>query len=140
MLGLTTSGELGVINRFSSLFYNFFGLFLPQNVFPTVINLSRYMDDKYPVGGGGTFFIYFFVWLGYVGVILSGILLKYALTVRKSTRTGLSIYFLPIVLITLPRWSMYSPLNLFKFLFVYFLLLWLLRSLNILKNEKIITN
>ena len=74
-------------------------------------------------GGGGWLPVYFYFWLGYLGVILSGAALGKLVNKLSEVHVGDKFlsYLALYVVSTLPRWYLYSPAALTRGLLMYIL-------------------
>jgi len=78
------------------------------------------------VGGGGYFPVYFYFWFGWFGVGLSAVIVSIMLHLRPLRHNDfgrlLSVLFIALV----PRWYLYSPLLLFRFVILNFVIAYVL--------------
>lgn len=127
MIGLIDIGELSTRQRIESFIGNVFSIFLPSKFLPAHVNLGSYKQYKYGSGGGGLFSIYFFSFLGYLGVILSAFWISYLINQIRKSQNQFFLLYVVLVLSTYPRWWAYNPITMFKLCFwiipIYFLLL-----------------
>jgi hypothetical protein len=80
----------------------------------TITNIPATASNYHINYGGSVFPIYFYFWFGWLGVIISGILTsKYIAFFSKQKSELGSLIFLAII-VTVPRWYLYSPLALFR--------------------------
>jgi len=111
--------------------------------------ISFISTDVSPLGGGGFFPVYLYFWFGFFGVFLSSLFVSFLLNYFSINKHNNSMYFYvtKILFISLlPRWFYYSPLNLFRYIFVnftvfyFFLLLFHLvtKKKNIIKSTSTI--
>jgi multisubunit Na+/H+ antiporter MnhG subunit len=122
MLGLIDVGLLSPATRVMSFVSYLFNIFAPSDFWPDYANLASYRTDTYSSGGGGLIAAYFFVWLGYAGPAIAGILIGLAIRgLYTSNSVPRQLYAL-LILVTFPRWYNYSPIVLVKFCVVGILL------------------
>lgn len=114
LLGLIDIGVLDIEYRTISFFSFIFNLPLSMSDFKNYSTLSSFKSDVYRTGGGGLISVYFYVWFGYIGVLLSGLAVGY---VFKKFHSNGSLFFRIYglsILITFPRWFPYSPIGFVK--------------------------
>jgi hypothetical protein len=77
------------------------------------------------LGGGGYLPVFFYFWFDWLGVILISIFIVWILNIRLKHSNSEYWTLLTIVFISLvPRWFVYSPLVLFRYVFLNFSLLY----------------
>ncbi len=114
LIGLIDTGVMSITDRLLSLCSFIFNLPLSLSDYKTYANLASYKSDIYPTGGGGLTPVYFFVWLGYFGVVIGAIFIGYIFRqFHYSNNMYFRIYGLSL-LITFPRWFPYSPIGFMK--------------------------
>ena len=127
MLGLVDIGVLDFSNSFHSFLSYIFNIFLSFSEYKVLSNLAILKVSEYPVGGGGLIHTYFFVWLGYIGVILIAFFLGGIIQLMHSNCSFVIRVYGLLLLVTFPRWFAYTPINLVKICIVgvimYFLFL-----------------
>lgn len=101
-------------DRLESFFWFFVGIFLPGYMQPPIANLSLYEQSTYPCGGGGLASSFFYVFLGYIGVVLLGLFVAWCLNQRTSKSDAVRFYVVMVIAST-PRWFAYYPRQLFKY-------------------------
>jgi hypothetical protein len=115
MIGLVDDGIWGLPIRFNSFLANISRIILPKFMLPEYVELSIYMKNSYPTGGGGLIIGYLYVWFGFFGGIVfgwvHGVLINNYLS--KTVNNFKNIYLI-MVFSTYPRWFAYFPTNLFK--------------------------
>lgn len=114
LLGLINIGILDIEYRFISFLSFIFNLPLSFSEFKNYSTLSSFQSEVYRTGGGGLISVYFYVWFGYVGVVLSGLGVGY---IFKKLHSNCSLFFRMYglsILITFPRWFPYSPIGFVK--------------------------
>ena len=137
ILGISDLGFLSFWDKLVSFFYLTFGFLFPGISASSLSNLSGYMRDQYPAGGGGLVSVYFFVMIGYLGVTLVPILIAKTFNKINLSNKKLTLY-ISILFFMFPRWYSYYPTQLFKFP-LYFLIFYLLFQSKNSKNETIKT-
>lgn len=99
--------------RLKSLFEFVKAIFIGSN--NPISNVTQFISDNYFLNiGGGLFPSHFYFWLGWVGVIFSAIILVVFLNKLMKSNSDYSLLSLAIIVITSPRWFLYSPLVLFR--------------------------
>jgi hypothetical protein len=95
--------------------YIFFGGWLSEMLFKdTIKEIPESAADYYNNYRGGLFSFYFFFWFGWVGCVLSGILVsKFINFWAKQKKMLGEIIFLSII-VSSPRWYLYTPLAMFR--------------------------
>ncbi|MDK0697899.1 hypothetical protein P5E74_09280 [Clostridium perfringens] len=73
-------------------------------------NLSKYSTIIYASQGGGFIASYFYIWFGYLGVILVGIIVCKLFSLISKDIKNNSIVALIIFISIFPRWLVYDPL------------------------------
>ncbi|WEG73798.1 hypothetical protein [Vagococcus intermedius] len=86
-------------------------------------NLSLITREIFIHQFGGVFPIWFYYWLGYLGVILAGVVTYLFTVVIQIKNSNFAKLLAIFIFSTTPRWYLYSPTNLFRssmlFLIVY---------------------
>lgn len=77
-------------------------------------NVTNIVSPIYLNIGGGIIFSHFYFWLGWIGIILSGILTALIQNRLICGRTELANLMLIGFIATMPRWYLYTPLSLFR--------------------------
>ncbi len=117
MIGLSDTGIWDLSFRISSFISFLFNIFLYGMEFKNASNLALADQAVYGAGGGGLISSYFYVWLGWIGPVLSGfwlVLTFYFGLYKNKNNIFLYIYAFAL-LVTFPRWLAYSPIVLVKF-------------------------
>ena len=121
------------IEKIKYFFGIILGNFLPSSLLPAGFNIRGDLSAAYTIPGGGWFPSFILLssnWLVYVCVsVLVCQIIRYILY-KNSLK---SQYFLFILLITTPRWFMYSPYLIFRFSLYVLLILYFIK---IFKNEQ----
>lgn len=118
---LIDEGIFDTTFRIKSFWGTFLNAFLTTSLTPEEALVNMYiMNHKlfvYP-NGGGLIGITTYLWLGYLGPIISAVIL--GRIIRKGLNKVNEGYVLAaiLVLVTLPKWYTYEPRILFKFAFV----------------------
>jgi hypothetical protein len=81
-------------------------------------NVTKYVGEHYFYNvGGGLIPTHFYFWLGWIGVILISLIIVYLTNKIGKVKSDFKKLCLVTFIITVPRWFLYSPLNLFRPLF-----------------------
>lgn len=129
-------GEFTSILSFTEKLKYFFGIFLgnflPSSLLPSGFDIRSDLFASYTIPGGGwftSFLLYSSNWFVYICIlILLFQIIKYAIK-DNSLKAQ---YFLFVMLITAPRWFMYSPYLIFRFSIYSLLILFFLKAI---RNE-----
>ena len=115
MVGLVDTSFWDVEFRFKSWISYVFNIFLTGTQFKELSNLALIDQKVYGAGGGGFISAQFYVWLGWLGPIVSGSFLGWVFSngLKINAKRSFSIYAFAL-LITFPRWYAYSPMSLVK--------------------------
>jgi hypothetical protein len=132
LIGMLENNIISLEDRIVSFISNLAAIVIPFKFLPDIANLSMYRSYDFDVGGGGIFPIYFFVWFGYLGSVISAFLVFLFFSLINKKYSFFNLLFV-IFLITSPRWIMYSPINLFKMSFLFLILIFILKQLKIIK-------
>lgn len=126
----------GRLDSFSQFFTNIFigGKNELGDIIPYIsTNISR-------VGGGGYIPVYFYFWFGWFGVVLISMLICYLFNENlklKWIKKDFYILFNMVFISMTPRWYAYTPLILFRFVILNFIIIYyLLYLLDILTQKK----
>jgi hypothetical protein len=110
LIGMLNDGIISLRDRMVSFLLFLVSAFNPRGNLPPLANLTAYMQSVYPCGGGGLFPVYFFVWGGYLGVILGGVFVSWLINSFFKTKNMLLIIYTTMILCTFPRWLAYNPI------------------------------
>lgn len=114
-IGLLENHVLTIQNRIFGFMSFIMRIFLPTKFIPfKEAHLSNYLDTFSPAGGGGFITMYFYFYLGIVGVILITYYVSYLLNNAYSFKNEYVKFYVIMVLATFPRWLVYDPITLFK--------------------------
>ena len=102
-------------------------------------NISTYKRDIYTTGGGGLVSSFFYTFYSYFGVIVFSFFISKILSL-KTKKEYVSVYQI-FILITLPRWFAYYPIQLIKMDLIAVLFVYILNKIDylskyIIKGEK----
>ncbi|WP_157824544.1 hypothetical protein [Flavobacterium sp. ALD4] len=114
LYGFVDKGILPFEDRISSFYYFLVSIFTPGISFSELGSLAQYKKDEYSAGGGGLLPVFFYVWLSYPGVVLSGYLVSRFNKLYVNAKKNYMIIFSGLLLATFPRWFVYSPIIIFK--------------------------
>ncbi|EKO5152195.1 hypothetical protein ACK2J6_003709 [Vibrio fluvialis] len=116
MIGLKDDGIWGLDFRTQSFFSYVFNIFLYGTEYKDYSNLAWIDQSNYGAGGGGYISSYFYVWVDWLGVVISSfglsIILRNSVTGRWNN-DFVKVYGF-MILVTFPRWYGYSPISLVK--------------------------
>lgn len=141
-IGLIDAGYFTLEYRVLSFLSFILNLFFSFDNFKELSNLAAAFVSEYRVGGGGLIGAYFYVWGGYIGVILVGLFLGMLLKYFHSNCNFIIKIYGIIILVTFPRWWAYTPINLTKMcvvalcIYVFYLIL----SCSFMKSKGLISN
>ena len=125
ILGINELGFLDLVDKITAFFLLVFGSLNPGFGFE-LSNLSNFMRDEYPAGGGGLISVYSYVMMGYFGVYMMAYFIAKVINNSKySKNSSLLVIYCSIVFFMIPRWYSYYPSQLFKFS-VYFMIVYLI--------------
>jgi len=115
MIGLVDTGIWNLEFRIRSFISYVFNIFFFGTEFKDEANLALRDQQTYGVGGGGLIAAQFYVWLDWLGPILSGVFVGGIIRkgLRLNAHKTLFIYVFTL-LVTFPRWYAYGPLALVK--------------------------
>lgn len=82
-------------------------------------NVTRLVDPIYNNIGGGLIFSHFYFWLGWIGIVIGGIVISVILNKLIKGKHQISNLMLIGFIATMPRWYLYSPLAIFRSVFVF---------------------
>lgn len=116
--GLLQDGLLGTGDRLAAAAAFVMRIFLPTGRIPfEQAELSNYLSEISPAGGGGFIASYFFYFFGFAGVAVIAIVIAVLLNKLANARHPLFLFAGIIVLTTFPRWLAYDPITMFKMSF-----------------------
>jgi len=113
-IGLINAGIISTQDRLISFFLFLLSIFNPGGNLPPLANLSSYLQLEYPCGGGGLFPIYFFVWGGYIGIVLCAKFVAIIVNKFFSSNNKLVVIYSIMFVSTFPRWFAYNPIIILK--------------------------
>lgn len=112
------SGTIGMGTRLEMFFYNVLSLVVPYSFLPEKAAVIPYIQANIAsTGGGALVSSYFYFFLSYPGVILSGVFISFIINNLQRTKNLLFVLYAVIVLSTYPRWFGYNMISLFKISF-----------------------
>ncbi len=111
--GLIENGIFDFMVRLKSLIGTLIGTVLPSsfNFEEAYINLYTMKYAQIP-GNGGLTSIYLYIWGGYLGVLIGGLIFNYL--IRNSQKSRLLYIYIIFVFATYPRWYAYNMFILLK--------------------------
>lgn len=137
IVGLINTNELTISDRLVSFISYLVSPLIPPSYLSDLSNLSTYKQDLVQSGGGGLISTYFFCWLGYLGPILSALLIGIFINRFFELRSA-GIYIYGLCLLTMfPRWFSYNPIFLIKFSLYAVVLFYIINILTLKKTTKI---
>jgi hypothetical protein len=128
MIGLVDTNVWDLEFRFKSFISYLFNIFLYGTDFKANANLALIDQKTYGAGGGGLIVAQFYVWMGWLGTVVSATFL--GVIIREGLKAGVNKYlfiYTFMLLITFPRWYAYGPLAFVKMclittlLYIFFL-------------------
>lgn len=139
LVGMVGNETITYWDRFRTFGYNLVAPVVPYGRLPEIANLAGFKKDVYPAGGGALMSVYFWVFLGYPGVMLLATYLGVIIRKIKSAVSTYFVLYMIMVLSTYPRWIGYNPITLFKLsIYVipaYFLLRYVVERLETLSTH-----
>ena len=124
MIGLKDDEVWDFQFRTVSFLSYMFNIFLYGTEYKDYSNLALKSQSEFGTGGGGYISAYFYVWLGWLGVVLSSFIISVILkdSITKSSNSEFMKMYGFMILVTFPRWFGYSPISLVKFCLIAALL------------------
>lgn len=125
-LGLINDGILSFSLRIWSTLGFILNWFVPSSFVWKEARLPLFAHDYTSLGGGGLISAYFYVWFGYIGPILIGLVL--AMLINKSYSTGEKKSFKIVTILVLslyPRWFAYDPGNFLMRFSIYIFIIYM---------------
>ncbi len=114
-LGVIKNHIVNFEDRLVSLLAFIMRVFLPTKFVPyKEAYLSNYLATISPAGGGGFISVYFYYYLGFIGVILISGYISYLFKKSYGSKNEYFKFYCIIVFTTFPRWLVYDPITLFK--------------------------
>jgi hypothetical protein len=117
VLGFIKDGILDTGDRLYSFLNWILSIFVPSKFVSAKANLSAYLQDVYPSGGGGFISMYFYTWLSFPGIVFIAAYLTKLINSAYISKNQYVILYAIVVLSTCPRWFVYNPNAMFKFSF-----------------------
>jgi hypothetical protein len=134
--GLISDGEISGFDRLYSFGQVALSYFLPSAYRSDVYNLSAYKQDVSKSGGGGFIFLYFYAWLSFFGVILSGVMVGLIYKYLYISKNLVILSYCFIISVSFPRWFSYYPVAFFKIAIFSAVIVFLLRYFVRVKFKK----
>jgi len=119
-----------ITSFFNYFLYIFWGGFLSMSDFlgrETITRVDFFAREHYFHYGGGLFPFYFHFWFGWIGPIFAGILLAKFISFFSKQQFWLWKLFFLLLLITVPRWYLYTPINAFR-PFLFFIIVYAINN------------
>lgn len=136
---IVNDGIINFAERIISFILYIIRIVIPTSNLSEIANLSYLVTDATGASlGGGFIAAYVYVWFSYIGVILSGMLLGYAIIKLEKVKNEYLCIIVMIVCSTYPRWLVYDPITLIKLPLYACLVYWGFNKIiiNILKYIK----
>lgn len=131
ILLLIDKGHLDLIDRLKATFDLFFSPFVSE---PMV--LSTYGLNIEKSGGGGLAPIFFYAFLGLLGVVLFSYFISLILNGLNKNISQAFKFYIVLLIATTPRWFVYYPIFIVKFCLIGFILFKLSTKLTSLLKDK----
>ncbi len=124
-------GMLNINDRIQAALEFVGSVIVPRSLLSPLANLSTYLKESYPVGGGGLAPVYIYTMYSYPGVILLGYFIGKIFSFIERAEKMSSIYIYSVLVIAMtPRWFAYYPIQLIKLCLIGAILYYALNSLN----------
>ena len=88
---------------------------IPFSKLPDIANLSLYLQDEYYSGGGGLISTFIFCWLSVPGIIIIAFFVGKAFDKFYYSNSIYKKYYALLLIVTVPRWFAYYPINIIKY-------------------------
>jgi hypothetical protein len=119
LIALTDEGKIDTPKRIKSLIGFIGRLFLPSSLSFKEGSLASFGQKLSPWGGGADPTAYFYVWFGWLGPIIFGLLIVFLMNGMSRPNVDKYFFFMGIILLaTFPRWFGYEPGVIFKMTWV----------------------
>lgn len=95
-------------------------------------NLTNYVSSNYFKNiGGGLYPTYFYFWFGWLGVIASSLILVLILNkINSENLNEIHKLIFVTIIFSVPRWYLYTPLSLFRPVFLMIIIAYILSIIN----------
>lgn len=114
---IAASQLVNINERINTLLSFILSIFIGSN--NELSDVTRYVTNNYYMNwGGGVFPSHFFFWLSWGGVILGAILVLFFINKVGYSKTIFQQFISIVVIITVPRWYLYTPLSIFRPIFL----------------------
>jgi hypothetical protein len=138
LVGMVDTGILKLDERIISMISFLFSPISYFFSFGELSNLSTYKQSRFISGGGGGVFAYFYVWLGFIGPVVGGILLSMVFNITKNKFSKYWFIYFMSAFTTFPRWYSYNPIFFLKFcilpVLIYFIISLFRKYINAAKS------
>ncbi len=115
MILLINDGDLSIEKRTKAALYYFLSSITPTSYLPPLANLANYKSEIRTTGGGGLSFGFFYVMFGLGGVVFLGYFFAKMLNKYSCRNSSLSLFYITLMMMMIPRWFAYTPIHLVKF-------------------------
>lgn len=117
--GLSMIGVSNAIDKRGVLFWSFIkSLFGINDEYSNLTLYARNYSDRFYNADGGIFPTYMLAISGYIGVVISAIIVGIIIKKLFVEVKGVKLYFKFLTIIFCIRWYVYTPLNLFRSVFI----------------------
>ncbi|MDN4495106.1 hypothetical protein [Ureibacillus aquaedulcis] len=104
---------LSITERLESFFGFIATIFIGSEI--EIADITTFVVNNYFFNyGGGLIFSHFYFWFGWFGVIISAVLIVYLLNIIRNVKSEYMKLAIVIFIFSVPRWYLYTPLNLFR--------------------------
>ncbi|MGL4853606.1 MAG: hypothetical protein ACRC3Z_13390 [Phocaeicola sp.] len=111
---LKNEGILSIDKRIIAALSFFSSVLIPSSMLPEEGVLSSYRQDILTTGGGGLAPVYFYIFMGFPGVVLLGYFCAKILSRFKEGISKYRYFYSLFFIITVPRWISYTPISIIK--------------------------
>lgn len=141
LLILSEEGKLPLSERLYSFLYFCLSPFFSTSSLPELANLTTYKRDFLSSGGGSLAPVIFYMYGGVLGVFLFARFVAKCLNRLFIVKDNFASYYSILMVVTLPRWFAYHPIQLIKFCIIGAIVIWLtMRYDKMYKRHRLKTN
>lgn len=130
LLVMMKQGELPLEDRARAGFNYFLSVFIPTDILGPTGNLAVYKKEKFSTGGGGLAPLFFYSFLGFIGVSVFAYFIAMVITGINKNGSSLEYIYIVLLVTTVPRWFAYYPIHCVKFCIWGVLIYWIILSVD----------